>query len=71
MTTTAIEGITTRDLRFKLEAGEGTDSVHKTEEYAYAVASLGSDGALVGNGLAPGDGNFVVRGSGWAPGRSG
>ncbi len=30
--------------RFKLEAGEGTDSVHNTAEYAYAVALLTVDG---------------------------
>ena len=46
--TTVIEAISTRDLRFKLEAGEGTDSVHKAEEYAYAVAVLRSSEGSTG-----------------------
>ncbi len=62
MNTTVIESITSRDLRFELEAGEGSDSVHNTAEYAYAVASLTSNGALVGNGLTftLGGGNHLV-----------
>mgnify|MGYP001817353874 CR=1 FL=1 len=60
--TTVIEGISTRDLRFKLEAGEGTDSVHKAEEYAYAVALLRSSGSSTGSGLTftLGGGNRLV-----------
>ena len=62
MSTTVIEGTSTRDLRFKLEAGEGTDSVHKTEEYAYAVALLRGTEGLVGSGLTftLGGGNHLV-----------
>ena len=62
MSTTVIERLDTRDLRFKLEAGEGTDSVHNTEEYAYAVALLGSSGAPTGSGLTftLGGGNHLV-----------
>lgn len=62
MSTTAIERLETRDLRFKLEAGEGTDSVHNTAEYAYAVALLGGSGGPTGSGLTftLGGGNHLV-----------
>jgi L-fuconate dehydratase len=62
MTTTVIEAVSTRDLRFKLEAGEGTDSVHNTEEYAFAVALLRSSEASTGSGLTftLGGGNHLV-----------
>ena len=65
MTTTVIEAISTRDLRFKLEAGEGTDSVHKTEEYAFAVALLRSTEEATGSGLTLtlGGGNHLVCGA--------
>jgi L-fuconate dehydratase len=59
---TVIEVISTRDLRFKLEAGEGTDSVHNTAEYAFAVALLRSSEGTQGSGLAftLGGGNQLV-----------
>lgn len=57
-----IEASSTLDARFKLASGEGTDSVHKSEEYAYAVALLRSSGGLTGSGLAftLGGGNHLV-----------
>ena len=59
---TVIEAVSTRDLRFKLEAGEGTDSVHKAQEYAFAVALLRSNENTEGSGLAftLGGGNHLV-----------
>lgn len=59
---TVIDGISTSDRRFKLGAGEGTDSIHSAAEYAFAVALLrGTEGA-VGSGLAftLGGGNHLV-----------
>ena len=62
MSTAVIEAVSTRDLRFRLEAGEGTDSIHKTEEYAYALASLRATGPFEGSGLTftLGGGNHLV-----------
>lgn len=62
MSETVIERVATRDARFRLQPGEGTDSVHNTAEYAYAVALLRSRGGLVGTGLAftLGGGNELV-----------
>lgn len=60
--TVVLEGVSARDLRFKLDAGEGTDSIHKTEEYAFAVAELRASEGLTGSGLAftLGGGNHLV-----------
>jgi len=57
-----ITHITTRDARFKLPAGAGSDSVHQNPLYSYAVTSLHDDSGLVGNGLAftLGAGNDLV-----------
>ena len=62
MSSTVIEAISTRDLRFKLEAGEGTDSVHNTEEYAFAVAQIRGTEGLMSSGLTftLGGGNHLV-----------
>jgi L-fuconate dehydratase len=62
MTTTVIEALGSRDARFVLGAGEGTDSVHRTAEYAFAVALLHAGGDLAGSGLAftLGGGNHLV-----------
>lgn len=49
---TAIRAIHTRDLRFPLEQGAGTDAVHGDPVYSYAVTSLESDDGLCGEGAA-------------------
>jgi L-fuconate dehydratase len=62
MPSLAIRRITTRDARFQLKPGEGTDAVHSTSQYAYAVAQLHTDGPTTGIGLAftLGGGNDLV-----------
>ena len=62
MSTTVIESISTRDRRFKLEVGEGTDSVHKAAEYAFAVALIDTSAGTRGSGLSftLGGGNDLV-----------
>lgn len=58
-----ITAISTRDARFKLGEGEGTDAVHSESVYAYAVALLETDtSGLLGSGLAftLGKGNDLV-----------
>jgi L-fuconate dehydratase len=47
-----ITRISTRDARFQLKPGEGVDAIHTNPQYAYAVALVGSDGPLIGTGLA-------------------
>jgi L-fuconate dehydratase len=58
----AIGKISTRDARFPLAAGAGTDSVHTNAEYCLAVTLLDSEGGLCGTGIALtlGDGNRLV-----------
>jgi L-fuconate dehydratase len=62
MTTTVIERVMSRDARFELGAGQGTDSIHNTEEWAYATALLRASDGLTGSGLAMtlGGGNQLV-----------
>jgi L-fuconate dehydratase len=62
MSTTVIEGLSARDARFRLATGEGTDSIHNTEEWAYAIALLRSSEGHTGSGLAftLGAGNHLV-----------
>src|SRR5882762_9445782 len=57
----AIDSISTRDARFSLPPGAGTDSVHTNPEYCLAVTLLGS-GDLCGTGIALtlGEGNRLV-----------
>jgi L-fuconate dehydratase len=57
-----ITQITTRDARFALQPGEGTDSVHSNPEYSYAVTHLHDDSGHAGTGLAftLGAGNNLV-----------
>jgi L-fuconate dehydratase len=57
-----ITGITTRDARFTLRAGEGVDAVHTNPQYSYAVTLLQTDHGLTGTGLAftLGGGNELV-----------
>lgn len=62
MTTYVIESIATRDARFPLPPGAGTDAVHTNSEYCLAVTLLKSSGGLTGTGIALtlGDGNRLV-----------
>ena len=57
-----IERVESRDARFELRAGQGTDSIHNTEEWAYATALLQASDGLTGSGLAMtlGGGNHLV-----------
>ena len=57
-----ITSLQTRDVRFPLEQGAGSDAVHSGAEYAFATALLGSDGKLFGTGivLTLGLGNQLV-----------
>ena len=59
---TTITRINTRDARYPLKPGEGTDSIHMDPVYSYAVTLLESDDGLVGTGLAftLGDGNGEI-----------
>ena len=59
---TTIARIRTRDARFALQPGEGTDSIHTDPVYSYAVTLLESDDDLSGTGLAftLGDGNGEI-----------
>jgi L-fuconate dehydratase len=57
-----IHKISTRDARFQLEAGAGSDAVHSAPEYSFAVTQLTSDTGLQGTGivLTMGQGNDLV-----------
>lgn len=57
-----IREIKTRDARYPLPAGAGTDSVHTNSEYCFAVTLLETDGGPHGTGIALtlGDGNRLV-----------
>lgn len=57
-----ITQVTTRDARFPLPPGEGSDAVHRNPVYAYAVAQFTTDDGRVGVGLSftLGKGNELV-----------
>ncbi len=57
-----IARISTRDARFAIGSGHGSDAIHKDPIYSYAVALLHDDSGQVGNGLAftLGEGNDLV-----------
>lgn len=59
---THIVRVGTRDARFPLEGGAGSDAVHRGATYAYPVTQLHSDGGHVGVGLALtlGGGNDLI-----------
>lgn len=59
---TTIHCLRTRDVRFKLQPGEGADAVHTNPTYAYAVAILeGNDGhSGIGLAFTLGGGNDLV-----------
>src|SRR5665213_346431 len=62
MPTYTINRISTRDARYDLPAGAGTDAVHTNPEYCLAVTLLESDHGLCGTGicLTLGEGNQLV-----------
>jgi L-fuconate dehydratase len=62
MPTTVISGFRSQDMRFALQAGEGSDAVHSDPQYSFAVTHLDSTAGLVGTGLTltMGAGNGVV-----------
>jgi L-fuconate dehydratase len=57
-----IKTITTRDARFAIGSGHGSDAIHRDPIYSYAVTLLHDDSGLVGSGLAftLGQGNELV-----------
>src|SRR6202167_4198510 len=57
-----IASLETRDVRFPLEQGAGSDAVHSSAEYAFATTLLGSDKSHFGTGivLTLGLGNQLV-----------
>src|SRR5579862_8574732 len=62
MTAHRITSLETRDVRFPLEQGAGSDGVHSGAEYAFATTLLGCDQKLFGTGivLTLGLGNQLV-----------
>jgi L-fuconate dehydratase len=62
MTQHRIISLETRDVRFPLEQGAGSDAVHSGAEYAFATTLLGSDENVFGSGivLTLGLGNQLV-----------
>ena len=57
-----INNITTRDARFPIGSGHGSDAIHRDPVYSYAATLLHDDSGLVGTGLAftLGEGNDLV-----------
>jgi len=57
-----ITSLETRDVRFPLEQGAGSDAVHSGAEYAFATTLLGCDQKVFGTGivLTLGQGNQLV-----------
>ena len=57
-----ITRITTRDARYPIGSGHGSDAIHKDPVYSYAVTDLHDDTGLKGTGLAftLGEGNDLV-----------
>ena len=52
MTPHRITSLETRDVRFPLEQGVGSDAVHSGAEYAFATTLLGCDQKIFGTGIA-------------------
>ncbi len=57
-----ITRISTRDLRFPIGSGHGSDAIHRDPVYSYATLLLHDDSGLTGTGLAftLGEGNDLV-----------
>ena len=47
-----INTISTRDARYPIGSGHGSDAIHRDPVYSYAVTLLGDDSGLVGSGFA-------------------
>ena len=62
MTSERIVSLETRDARFPLETGAGTDAVHSGSEYAFATTLLATASGMFGTGIALtlGRGNELV-----------
>ena len=62
MTSERIVSLETRDARFPLESGAGTDAVHSGSEYAFATTLLATTNGMFGTGIALtlGRGNQLV-----------
>jgi len=62
MTSERIVSLETRDARFPLESGAGTDAVHSGSEYAFATTLLATANGMFGTGIALtlGRGNQLV-----------
>jgi L-fuconate dehydratase len=62
MPSCTIESVSTRDARYALPPGAGTDAVHTNSEYCLAVTLLKSSRGLCGTGIALtlGEGNRLV-----------
>jgi L-fuconate dehydratase len=62
MTSELIVSLETRDIRFPLEGGAGTDAVHSGSEYAFATTLLATSNGMFGTGIALtlGRGNQLV-----------
>src|SRR5215475_1944561 len=62
MSDAVIHSVSTRDARFPLPPGAGTDSVHTNSEYSFAVTCLSGENGLQGTGIALtlGNGNQLV-----------
>src|ERR1700741_2889311 len=60
-----INSIETRDVRFPLDQGAGSDAVHSGAEYEFATTLFGSDNKIFGTGivLTLGTGNQLVCGA--------
>ncbi len=57
-----IKKIVTKDVRYPLGKGAGSDAIHRDPVYSYAVTELHDDSGLIGIGLAftLGEGNDLV-----------
>lgn len=57
-----IKSHSTRDCRYTLQHGAGSDAIHQNPQYAYAVCILRDDSGISGNGFAftLGEGNALV-----------
>lgn len=57
-----IRFVNTRDIRYPIGSGQGSDAIHKDPVYSYAVTLLETDNGLTGTGLAftLGGGNQLV-----------
>jgi L-fuconate dehydratase len=60
--TAVIQTISTRDARYPIGSGHGSDAIHKDPVYSYAVTLLADGGGQAGSGLAftHGEGNDLV-----------